>query len=141
MAGTDAAICARGWAMRARRGMKADGDACGYGPERGDEQRGIHAQEGGARALEQLNDLRTMQLTQEQHGMEGSKNGCDEKHDEDTAVGDERTLAGSGAALRLCESAETSRGKIVVDAFSQRHNRLLMQPADGVGVAQGIEDG
>ena len=63
------------------------------------------------------------------------------QHEEEGAVGDERALPRRGAAFRPREGAETAYGEAVVDALAQRQNRLLMQPTNGVGIAQRIKDG
>ena len=91
--------------------IEADGHADGNGPQRGDEQRDIDAQEGGAGALEQLEDFGAVQLPQQQHGMKRGEDGGDQQREEDRAVGDERALPRCGAALRPreCSAAGARR--------------------------------
>ena len=54
VAGTEAAICASGCAMRASLRIEADSDAHGNRPQRADDQRGEHATEGRRRAGQDL---------------------------------------------------------------------------------------
>ncbi len=71
--GYEAAICASGCAILARRGMKADSDAGGNGPGRGNQQRSIYPQKGRARALQQFHDLRPMDIAQQLHARKAAK--------------------------------------------------------------------
>ncbi len=134
VAGTEAAICANGCAMRARRGWKPMATPTGMVQSGGDEQRGIHAQKGGARAFEELDDLR-------RHADDGSSEHCveggnDGGHQQQRAKMVLWVMSArwreSALPLRLCKSARPVHGETVIDALAQRQYRPIVQPADGV---------
>ena len=77
VAGTEAAICASGWAMRARRGMKPMATPTGMVQSAARSSEALTRRKVAPAPLSSSTNLGAVQLPQQQHGLEGGKDGGD----------------------------------------------------------------